>query len=130
MPYEMLVGLEVTDDAAYTSYRQEMTPLLEEYGGGFHYDFKISEVLKSKVSENINRVFTIFFKDEDSMNAFFDCAVKPSLCKLHSTLQAPLPPPTPPATSPGSRSTHVSNASNTTDIVTTQGQSSLITWHN
>ena len=68
----MLVGLEVTDDEAYNNYRKAMTPLLEQYGGGFNYDFKISEVLKSKVDANINRVFTIYFKDEISMNSFFN----------------------------------------------------------
>ena len=59
MSFEMLVGLEVIDDNAYNNYRQEMTPLLEQCGGGFNYDFKVSELLKSQVSENINRVFTI-----------------------------------------------------------------------
>ena len=68
----MLVGLEVTDDNAYSNYRQEMTPLLEKFGGGFNYDFKVAELLKSQYSENINRVFTIYFPDETVMNEFFD----------------------------------------------------------
>ncbi|MEE8289274.1 MAG: DUF1330 domain-containing protein [Nitrosomonadaceae bacterium] len=71
MALEMLVGLNVVDDEAYQSYRDEMTPILKSYGGGFGYDFKVSEVLKSKTETPINRVFTIYFSSEDSMNSFF-----------------------------------------------------------
>ncbi len=71
MVFERLVGLNVVDDEAYQSYRDEMTPILESYGGGFSYDFKVSEVLKSKTEAPINRVFTIYFSSEDSMNSFF-----------------------------------------------------------
>jgi uncharacterized protein (DUF1330 family) len=71
MAVEMLVGLNVIDDEAYRSYRAEMTPILSRYGGGFGYDFRISEVLKSETDAPINRLFTIFFADEDSMTAFF-----------------------------------------------------------
>ncbi len=71
MPVEMLVGLNVIDDEAYQLYRDEMTSILLSYGGGFGYDFKISEVLKSKTEAPINRVFTIYFLNEDSMNSFF-----------------------------------------------------------
>ncbi len=48
-----------------------MDPILLSYGGGFGYDFKLSEVLKSKTEAPINRVFTIYFSNEDSMNSFF-----------------------------------------------------------
>lgn len=71
MPYEILVGLHVTDDTMYQDYRESMTPLLIECGGGFGYDFKIAEVLKSETEENINRVFTIHFPDEEVMEQFF-----------------------------------------------------------
>ena len=71
MAFERLVGLNVVDDEAYQSYRDEMTPILKSYGGGFGYDFKVSEVLKSKTEAPINRVFTIYFSSEDSMNSFF-----------------------------------------------------------
>lgn len=71
MKYEMLVGLQVSDDSTYTQYREAMAPILETYGGGFRYDFKISEVLKKETSNPINRVFTIFFADEKSKNSFF-----------------------------------------------------------
>jgi uncharacterized protein (DUF1330 family) len=71
MALEMLVGLYVVDDEGYQSYRTEMTPILESYGGGFGYDFKITEVLKSQTKAPINRVFTISFPDQDSRNSFF-----------------------------------------------------------
>ena len=48
MAVEKLVGLNFIDDAAYQLCRDEMTPILLSYGGGFDYEFKISEVLKSK----------------------------------------------------------------------------------
>jgi len=71
MAIERLVGLFVTDDKLYQKYREGMLPILQSYGGGFGYDFKVSEVLKTEVEAPINRVFTIFFDNEDSMNAFF-----------------------------------------------------------
>ena len=48
-----------------------MKPILESYGGGFGYDFQIAEVLKSETEAPINRVFTIYFRDESAMNSFF-----------------------------------------------------------
>ncbi|MCG8349818.1 MAG: DUF1330 domain-containing protein [Chloroflexales bacterium] len=71
MAVEMLVGLHIIDDEAYQSYRDEMTPILQGYGGGFGYDFKVSAVLKSQTVAPINRVFTIYFSDAESMNSFF-----------------------------------------------------------
>ena len=71
MVYEMLVGLHVTDDEIYQAYRERMTPILLECGGGFGYDFKISEVLKSQTDKEINRVFTIYFPDKEAMQQFF-----------------------------------------------------------
>lgn len=71
MALEMLVGLNVTNDNSYQSYRDEMTPILKEFGGEFGYDFKISKVLKSQTEAPINRVFTIYFPSENSMNEFF-----------------------------------------------------------
>ncbi len=71
MATEMLVGVNVVNDSVYQSYRDEMAPILERHGGGFGYDFKISEVLKSKTEAPINRVFTIYFADENSKDSFF-----------------------------------------------------------
>ncbi len=71
MVHEMLVGLHVTDDQLYQDYREKMTPILIECGGGFGYDFRISEVLKSQTDHEINRVFTIYFPDKEAMQQFF-----------------------------------------------------------
>ena len=69
--YEMLVGLEVTDDSIYDEYRKAMKPILINYEGGFSNDFKISQTLVSQTKNNINRVFTIYFKNKQSMESFF-----------------------------------------------------------
>jgi uncharacterized protein (DUF1330 family) len=71
MAIEMLVALNVIDDGAYQTYRDEMTPILHQHGGGFGYDFRVAEVLKSETEAPINRVFTIRFSDEDSKESFF-----------------------------------------------------------
>ncbi|MDD5211104.1 MAG: DUF1330 domain-containing protein [Sulfuricurvum sp.] len=71
MRVERVVGLYITDEDRYKRYREGMLPILEAFGGGFSYDFKVSEVLKSEVKEKINRVFIIYFKNEESMNLFF-----------------------------------------------------------
>lgn len=39
MSYETVVGLQVNDDYSYSRYREGMTPILKEYGGGFRYLF-------------------------------------------------------------------------------------------
>lgn len=67
----MLVGLTVTDDAAYAQYRAAMTPLLHAHGGGFRYDFRIAEVLQSAADHAINRVFAIHFPSRPQKDAFF-----------------------------------------------------------
>ncbi len=71
MPYERIMALEVTDDAVYQQYREHMMPILHSYGGSFGFDFKVSEVLKSKSAEPINRVFTIDFPSKEAMEQFF-----------------------------------------------------------
>ncbi len=65
-----LLGLEVKDDAGYARYRQEMTPILARYGGGFGCDFVIAEVLVGP-NPRINRVFTIAFPDRGTRDRFF-----------------------------------------------------------
>ena len=74
MAFEMLVGLNVTDDVQYQEYRKSMMPILKAYGGGFGYDFKVSEVLLTQTDSKINRVFTIYFPDKESMEQFFSNA--------------------------------------------------------
>ena len=71
MAYELLVGLHVTNDDMYQAYREKMTPALVECGGGFGYDFRIAEVLRSQTDHEINRVFTIYFPDKEAMQQFF-----------------------------------------------------------
>jgi uncharacterized protein (DUF1330 family) len=71
MSYDMLVGLNVLDDQMYQEYRGAMKPILAAYGGGFSYDFKVSKVLLSEASGEINRVFTINFPDNEKMEGFF-----------------------------------------------------------
>ena len=71
MAFEMLVGLDVTDDEGYQKYRAAMSPVLAQHGGGFRYDFRIGEVLRSETNDRINRVFTIHFSDRDARERFF-----------------------------------------------------------
>ena len=71
MTYERIMGLNVTDDEQYQQYREGMMPILASYGGAFGFDFKVSEVLKSKSDDKINRVFTIEFPSKEIMENFF-----------------------------------------------------------
>ncbi len=71
MAIERLVALQVDNDQLYDSYRENMFPILQKYNGGFGYDFKISEVLRSEKDMPINRVFTIYFETENQMESFF-----------------------------------------------------------
>ena len=71
MPFEMTVGLFVTDQDRYVQYRAEMTPLLEAAGGRFRYDFDVARTLKSEASHDINRVFVIQFPDQAARDRFF-----------------------------------------------------------
>ena len=72
MTIEYLTVLHVTDDRLYQEYRAAMTPILRKYAGGFGYDLKISQVLKSEVETPINRVFTMFIKSDEAAEAFFN----------------------------------------------------------
>ena len=71
MKFEMLVALNVTDEKSYADYRREITPILTTYGGGFRYDFRVSETLRSEVDHPITRVFTIYFGSQEQSDAFF-----------------------------------------------------------
>ena len=46
-------------------------PILENYGGGFGYDLKISDTLKSEVDTPINRVFTMYIESDEASDKFF-----------------------------------------------------------
>ena len=68
-----MVALRVTDERGYRSYRAEMTPLLEDAGGRFVHDFRVTEVLRSEVGFSINRLFLMEFPDEAASDSFFAC---------------------------------------------------------
>ena len=70
--FERVIGLNVVDEVIYTKYRESMTPILNSYNADFGYDFIVSNVLKSKTSERINRVFTISFPSKSVMKSFFE----------------------------------------------------------
>lgn len=69
--YEFLVGLEISNSNVYSDYRAAMKPILTKYGGGFGFDFVVSEVLLSEIEEPINRVFTIRFPNKVAAEDFF-----------------------------------------------------------
>ena len=69
--YEYIVGLDIVNDELYDKYRKFMMPILNKYGGGFKYDFKIQQTLKSSCEENINRVFLIYFPSKIKADEFF-----------------------------------------------------------
>lgn len=71
MACEYLMGLNVTDEKIYEQYRKAMKPILATYGGGFSSDFKVSQTLLPLSNTDINRVFTIFCRDQKSMDEFF-----------------------------------------------------------
>ena len=74
MSFERIMGLEVIDDEIYQQYRENMIPILKTFGGSFGFDFIVSNVLKSKTEEPINRVFTIDFPSQEMMDKFFSDA--------------------------------------------------------
>jgi len=71
MSHENLVGLNVTDEASYQRYRDEMTPILARYGGRFRHDFRIAETLRSEAPGKITRLFIISFPDTATKVRFF-----------------------------------------------------------
>lgn len=71
MSYEMMVGLQIKNDTEYANYREAMGTILKSYGGGFRYDFRVSETLKNEEERPINRVFAIYFENKEKMDEFF-----------------------------------------------------------
>lgn len=71
--FKRIMAMDISDEAQYQRYREEMTPILKRYGGSFAYDFKVSDVLISKTPDAINRVFMIEFPSEQVMDDFFSC---------------------------------------------------------
>jgi uncharacterized protein (DUF1330 family) len=71
MSFERIMGLEVINEDEYQRYREHMMPILHSFGGSFGFDFKVNEVLKSKTTDGINRVFTLDFPSKKVMEDFF-----------------------------------------------------------
>jgi uncharacterized protein (DUF1330 family) len=71
MPFEIAIGLFVTDQEQYAQYRKEIVPLLEAVGGEFRYDFEVARTLKKEVNHDINRVFMLQFRDQAAKERFF-----------------------------------------------------------
>jgi len=71
MTIDRMVGLRVDDEQRYQEYRNGMMPILEEHGGAFVVDVRVSEVLRAPDEMSFNRLFTIRFPDEEAMNRFF-----------------------------------------------------------
>ncbi|MGI9627940.1 MAG: DUF1330 domain-containing protein [Longimicrobiales bacterium] len=69
--HETLMAMNILDEESYQRYRDGMLPILARYGGGFRYDFRIDEVLRSDAEHPINRVFAIHFPDREKREAFF-----------------------------------------------------------
>ncbi|BBN82503.1 hypothetical protein PA25_24880 [Pseudoalteromonas sp. A25] len=74
MRFEMLVALQVSDQAQYSRYRAAMAPILNDKGGFFSADFEVSQVLSAQIDQQINRVFTINFENEQVADEFFNDA--------------------------------------------------------
>ncbi|MEJ6476743.1 DUF1330 domain-containing protein [Pseudoalteromonas piscicida] len=72
--YEMLVAMEIHNSEGYAKYRKAMKPILKQYGGGFSNDFHIAETLLTEGQCQANRLFTIYFPDQASMESFFSDA--------------------------------------------------------
>ena len=71
MRYEMVVGLEVDDQEAYTRERAEMGPLRAMTDGAFRYDFAVSSMIHGEVGAAINRAFVIQFPNRSTKERFF-----------------------------------------------------------
>lgn len=71
MPFEMTVGLYVSDHDRYAQYRREIAPLLEAAEGRFLDDFEVARTLKSAAGHDINRLFVIQFPHRASKERFF-----------------------------------------------------------
>ena len=71
MPFEMIVGLRVTDAETYTRYRAAIAPLLAAAGGRFRYDFEIGRTLHGEAGVEINRLFFLSFPSAEARDEFF-----------------------------------------------------------
>lgn len=70
MSFENVVAMHVTDHAEYERYRAAMRPLLETYGGGFRFDFEVTETFLGP-DHPVTRLFGIYIRDRAAREAFF-----------------------------------------------------------
>jgi uncharacterized protein (DUF1330 family) len=70
-PNEILIGVQVIDEAGYARYRAEMTPVLEAHGGRFVLDVRVAEILRASSPAAFNRLFSIRFPSARHRDAFF-----------------------------------------------------------
>lgn len=70
--FELLVGMRITDEAAYARYRAAMAPILEAAGGLFRYDLRVAELLQGDATEPFNRIFILSFPDEAAKDRLFN----------------------------------------------------------
>lgn len=70
-PNEVLIGVQVIDEAGYARYRAEMAPLLEAHGGRFVLDVRVAEILRAPSPTAFNRLFVIHFLSARHRDAFF-----------------------------------------------------------
>ena len=83
MAYEIIIGLRVTDQKGYVTYRELMLPILSSYDGRFIHDFEVSKTLLSLEAGEINRLFMIRFPDKQAMESFFSDAGYIEIRKNH-----------------------------------------------
>lgn len=67
---EMVMGVQVIDEAGYARYRAEMAPVLEAHGGSFVLDLRVGEILRAPSASQFNRLFAIRFPSTERRDAF------------------------------------------------------------
>ena len=70
-PHEVLMGVQVIDEAGYARYRSEMMPLLDAHGGRFVLDVRVAEILPTPTPSAFNRLFVVRFPSAQQRDAFF-----------------------------------------------------------
>lgn len=71
MAFSRIMAMQILNDERYATYRENMTPIMSEYGGRFEYDFTIKETLKKCCDVEINRVFMMVFPSKQQSLEFF-----------------------------------------------------------
>ncbi len=69
--HQMVVAMNVTDEAGYGRYRSAMAPVLARHGGRFAHDFRVAETLQTDAPHAVTRVFMLEFSDPVAVDPFF-----------------------------------------------------------